>query len=164
MQLYKIRNGIRNEILSYGAELSEHELPDWALRLLLRNVKEEVEQAADMYTTAGQKRKLYEESRKTKNITTWKLLSNCKGYLSKPLKSRHKGTLLHNLYKITGGDILCATQLWRAISKDHPFKENLTDCRTDLEKKNDNRKLSYIHRMNVLLFIIVIMLLTLDWS
>jgi hypothetical protein len=84
-QLHTIRNGIRKELCSYGAKLSEHEMPDWALRLLLRHVRADVELQADAQKTTGQKRKLYEESRKTKNISTWKMLFNCKGYISKSL-------------------------------------------------------------------------------
>ena len=152
IQILKIRSEIGrslNEIINdYDPS---HEFPDWALRLVLRDLREDVEHEADVQTTTGQKRKLYEESRKTKNITTWKLLSQCKGYLSKTMKCRHKGTILHHLHKIAGGDILCATQLLRAISKDHPFREHLTDCRTETEKANDSRKLSYLDRMKEIL-------------
>jgi hypothetical protein len=120
IQILKIRSEITRSLTDTINDYDpSHELPDWALRLVLRDLREDVEHEADVQTNTGQKRKLYEESRKTKNISTWKLLSHCKGYLSKILKSRHKGTMLHRLHKIADGDILwlCDTTFARHIQR-----------------------------------------------
>ena len=119
-----------------------HELSNWALLLVIRGLMEELTLGSE----ENKKRKIYEESRKTKNIE-WKALADCKGYLSKTVKSRHKGSVLHHIHKLTNGDITCATQILWAIVQDTTFNGHFIDCRTAIDVKRETRKLAYLDRV-----------------